>query len=45
MAIVMAAERREQLHRMLDEMLSELPSKLEDLAEAEEQLQAGLRRL
>jgi len=33
------------LHRLLDEMLNQLPSKLESLTEAEERLQPGLRRL
>jgi hypothetical protein len=45
MAIVMTTERREQLHQLLDEVLEQLPAKLEGLEEAEQQLQAGLRRL
>lgn len=45
MAIVLTTERREQLHQLLDEMLNQLPAKLENLEEAEQQLQAGLRRL
>lgn len=45
MAIVLTAERREQLHRQLDEMLDQLPPKLEALEAAEHQVEAGLRRL
>lgn len=45
MAIVITTERREQLRQLLEEVLTQLPPKLEDLTEAEEQLQAGLRRL
>lgn len=45
MAIVITTERREQLHQLLDEVLDQLPPKLESLEEAEERLQVGLRRL
>jgi hypothetical protein len=45
MAIVLSAERREQLHQRLDEMLDQLPAELENLEEAEEQIEEGLRRV
>jgi hypothetical protein len=45
MAIVLTAEQREHLHQMFEEVLNQLPAKLESLEEAERQLQAGMRRL
>ena len=45
MAIVLTTERREQLHRQFDEVLSQLPSNLEELQDAEQQIEDGLRRL
>ena len=45
MAIVLTSKRREQLHQLLDEMLDQLPSKLEDLEDAEKQVEGGLQRL
>lgn len=44
-ANILTTERREQLHRLLSQMLDELPVKLERLGEAEQQLQAGMQRL
>jgi len=45
MTSILTAERREQLHRLLDETLDTLPAKLEQLDEAEQRLQAGMQRL
>ena len=45
MSSILTTERREQLHRMLDEVLDELPAKLEQLDEAEQRLQTGMQRL
>lgn len=45
MPSILTTARREQLHRLLDEVLEGLPAKLEELNEAEQQLQAGMQRL
>jgi len=45
MASIFTAQQREQLHRQFDELLERLPAKLENLGDAEEQLQSGLRQL
>lgn len=45
MASILTAERREQLHRQLDQLLDGLPAKLENLEDAERDLQAGMRQL
>ena len=45
MTSILTTGQREQLHRQLDELLDSLPAKLDDLGQAEQELQAGLRRL
>jgi hypothetical protein len=45
MSSILATERREQLHHLLDEILDSLPPKLEQLDEAERQLHAGMQQL
>ena len=45
MAIVLTAERREQLHQQLDAILNQLPANLQDLDAAEQQIDDGLRQL
>lgn len=45
MPSILTAHQREQLHRRLDEVLDQLPAKLENLEDAERQLLDGLRRL
>jgi hypothetical protein len=45
MTSILTKERREQLHRLLDETLDSLPAKLEELEAAEQRLHAGMQRL
>jgi len=45
MASILSAERRDQLHRLLDQVLDSLPPELKSLEEAERELQEGMRRL
>jgi len=45
MTSIVTAERGEQLHRLRDEVLDKLPTRLEQLDEAEQQLRAGMQRL
>jgi hypothetical protein len=45
MAILSSDARREQLHRLLDEMLDRLPPQLRNLDDAEQCVEEGLRRL
>lgn len=45
MASILTAHQREQLHRQFDQLLEGLPAKLENLSDAEDQLQVGMRQL
>lgn len=45
MTSILTAERREQLHCLLDEVLDKLPTDLQRLDEAEQQLATGMQRL